>query len=664
MIGKRLSGRYEIISKIGEGGMAIVYMARDLILDRIVAVKVLRNEFSHDNDFIRRFRREAESVASLSHSNIVSIYDIGEEEQIYFIVMEFVEGVTLKTYIKDFHPIPFDTIVYLMNQIGQALSHAHEFGIVHRDIKPHNILVNDDEQVKVTDFGIAIAVTSATITYTNAILGSAHYLSPEQAKGGKATEKSDIYSLGIVMYECLTGRLPFPGTSPVSVALMHLNEPIPRVTEMRENIPQSLENIVLRAMAKKPDQRYDSVNDFLRDLSTALQPNRIDEPLIIPDDNVFDEEEDPESEKTKIIPVIGSVKEAVSADKHQVDEPVKVNGNEKEKSKKRKRRFWGWFITIAMLIILMGTAAYLFMPRMFFINEVAIPNVAGKSYETANNMLRSKHLYVDPKKMTNESVPADSVIKQNPGADVKVKENTTVTLYVSTGPKKEAVDDYVGYDRATVEELLKTIDFKDTVWRGEASDTVPEGEVIKQKPSAGEKMIPKDTVIELTYSTGPPTSNVPDLNGLSKDEASAQLKNQGLDAQFTDGDYSDKVEKDHVLKQDPKKGSSVKTGTVVTVYLSKGSKPKPVTTTENISVKVDQNQDTPDNKIKSKPKHVQIYYTDAKHSNEKYKDETITETRNYTLKLTIDPQGEASYKVVVDDKTVEEKTINYDDVNG
>jgi eukaryotic-like serine/threonine-protein kinase len=282
MIGKRINDRYKLLKRVGDGGMAIVYQAHDLILDRIVAVKILRSEFSNDEQFIKRFHREAESATSLNHPNIVSIYDVGEEEDTYFIVMEYVEGKTLKDLIKEQGRIPIEQSLSIMKQITSAITHAHDHHIIHRDIKPHNILLNRDGEAKVTDFGIAMAMTSATITHTNSVLGSVHYFSPEQARGGITNEKSDIYSLGIVLYEMVTGELPFSGESPVTVALKHLQEEVKSPKAINPFIPQSIENIIYKALAKDPFHRYGSVDELEKDIDTALSPSRIEEPKYEP----------------------------------------------------------------------------------------------------------------------------------------------------------------------------------------------------------------------------------------------------------------------------------------------------------------------------------------------------------------------------------------------
>lgn len=300
LIGRRISGRYEILRAIGGGGMANVYLALDIILDREVAIKVLRFDFVHDADFIRRFRREAQSAASLDHPNIVSIYDVGEEDDIYYIVMEYVEGMTLKEYINRTGPLHPKEAVQIMEQIVSAIAHAHDNQIVHRDIKPHNILIDHMGHIKVTDFGIAMALSSTTITHTNSVLGSVHYLSPEQARGGLSTKKSDIYSLGIVLFELLTARMPFEGESAVSIALKHLQSETPSVKRWNPAVPQSIENVVLKAMAKDPFHRYEAAEEMENDLKTAFDPDRLNEKrFTIPSDD----------EMTKAVPIIKNLPE-------------------------------------------------------------------------------------------------------------------------------------------------------------------------------------------------------------------------------------------------------------------------------------------------------------------------------------------------------------------
>ncbi|GGH74780.1 serine/threonine-protein kinase [Pullulanibacillus pueri] len=700
MIGKRLNDRYKIISRVGDGGMAVVYKAKDLILDRFCAVKILRQQFSNDEAFIRRFRREAESVSSLSHANIVNIYDIGEEDDLYYIVMEYVDGTTLKTYIKHFAPVPPENAVYILKQIAAAIEHAHEHGIVHRDIKPQNILIDDQDQVKVTDFGIALGLTSATITYTNSILGSAHYLSPEQARGGKATVKSDIYGFGIVMYEMLTGQLPFPGDTPVSVALKHLNDDFIHPRELNPNLPQSLENIILRSLAKNPDDRFDSMGDLYDDLTTALNPERINEPKFS-----LANEDDPGETKV-MVPLTNNQssphdsKASVSAPEENGDEEEeeetptskkkekkKDKGTKEKKGKKKKRAVL--FITIAILLLAIIVAALFLVPKWLRVDTVAVPKVKGLTYEQAADKLEAKEFKVKRKNVTDEDAPSGVVVSQNPEAGEKIKKKSTVTLSVSKGPEKETIQDYVGYDIETVKQLGLEDKFKDVIYKGVASADDPVGQVIAQTPDAGSENVPSDTVLQITYSTGPEKITIPNIKGDSKEDAKTSLENLGFKVAYAEGDYSDDIEEGHVLKTDPSFGSTAEEGTEITVYLSKGKELEPRTTVEPITVTVKQAADSGDDDKpgndkdngnqnhnsnngkgnppdkgddETQPVNVVIYYTDAKHDHEQFVNESITETKVYNLPLTVDPEGKASYQVFKDGQLIEDKTIKYDDI--
>src|SRR3954470_3694635 len=378
LIGKRLSGRYKVLEMIGGGGMANVYLAHDMILDRDVAVKMLRLDFANSEEFIRRFHREAQSATSLAHPNIVSIYDVGEEESIYYIVMEHVKGQTLKEYIQTNSPVPIEEALLIMEQITSAISHAHQNHIIHRDIKPQNILLDQRGIVKITDFGIAMALSATSITQTNSVLGSVHYLSPEQARGGVANHKSDIYSLGIVMFELLTGRLPFSGESAVSIALKHLQSETPSIRRWNPAIPQSVENVVLKATAKDSFHRYNSVEEMELDLRTALDSERIDEPkFIIPVDD----------DATKAIPVITNHQPLKNLDETLVHSNDKTMNNHKDMINKgnknaKKRKKWpiiliSTFLVLAILTILSFTV----LPSLLASKDVKVPNLSGMTLD-------------------------------------------------------------------------------------------------------------------------------------------------------------------------------------------------------------------------------------------------------------------------------------------
>ncbi|MFE1244556.1 Stk1 family PASTA domain-containing Ser/Thr kinase [Fictibacillus sp. NPDC058756] len=651
MIGKRVSGRYKLLEVIGDGGMAIVYRAKDLILDRDVAVKVLRSEFNKDEDFIRRFKREAESATSLDHPNIVSIYDVGEDEEIYFIVMEYVQGKTLKQYIKEHGKISVEESLHIMKQIVSGMAVAHDHGIIHRDIKPHNILITDNGTAKLTDFGIALAITSATITHTNSILGSVHYFSPEQARGGIANAKSDIYSFGAVLYEMVTGRVPFVGDSPVSVALKHLQENVIEPRRLNPEIPQSVENIVLKALAKNPLKRYDSAQELLTDMNSALQPERMYE-------QKWNEDSD-EDEKTKFIPPV--VPPPVE------EKPVK---KEEEKTPEKKKKKW-WLILLITFLLFGGAAvaAFTIWSSVFSVQEVNVPDVVGDDYEDAFDKLKAKNLDVKREEVFDPEIEDGHVIRQNPSPGTVVKEHAVITLHVSKGPEKENMPDVEGYNIESAQALLKDKGFTDIDINYEESDSEPEGTVLAQSPDRDEKVTPAETTVTLTVSSGTPTVQISNLIGLTQQDVETFADNEGLVAEFT-SEYSDTVEKGKVISQDPAPFTQVEKGATITVVLSDGQDPnkeeKPEesdetagdrTTTEKINVKLGK-------KDKNEPARVKIVYSDKNAANEVFVEEEITESKEYSLPLTIAEGGTASYVVYINDKEARKETINYDDIQG
>ncbi|WP_332237453.1 Stk1 family PASTA domain-containing Ser/Thr kinase [Sporolactobacillus sp. KGMB 08714] len=652
MIGRRVGGRYQILSRLGEGGMAIVYKAKDLILDRFVAVKILRPELAGDEEFVRRFHREAESVASLSHPNIVAIYDIGEEEDCYYIVMEYVHAMTLKEFIKDYSPISISESVDIMKQVARAIAHAHARGIVHRDIKPHNILIDEEEHVKVTDFGIALAISDSTITYTHSIIGSAHYLSPEQARGGKATVKSDIYAFGIVMFELLTGRLPFPGTSPVSVALKHLSEPMPLPSDFRPEIPQSLENIIIRALAKRPQDRYESMTDLYEDLETSLNPDRAGESRLILAADQADDPDDDDEKTIKMAPVVAGRSEDTIA----AEQPPAAPDPEKDGKKKKKKRRWPVIFGILLLLIAAGLVIGLtLLPKLFYVENVRVPDVTGKTYQQAEQILTNKNLKVTRTNQHSATVKKGLVFLQNPAAGTDVKAKTAVGLFVSEGPSSVQVQNYVGYDRDSVANSLQGQGFKKIVWHQQESLGFPDGEIISQNPVAGTQVVPSDTVLELTYSTGNPNVTVPDLSGKTQDQANQQLKSLGLSAAFATGTYSDTVQKGNVLSQDPAPGSLMAKGSSVRLALSKGSEPQSKEIDQPIKVVYSKGNGG----NKGQPVRVQIYYTDANHTDTLFTDESITDTKTYTIPFILNPGQQGSYSILLDGVQKKTGTVNY-----
>ncbi|MGP4040346.1 Stk1 family PASTA domain-containing Ser/Thr kinase [Gracilibacillus sp. D59] len=659
--GKVLNERYEIIKLIGGGGMANVYLGNDTILERQVAIKVLRLEYANDEEFITRFHREAQAATSLSHPNIVNIYDVGEENQIYYMVMEYVDGMTLKQYIQLHAPIEVEEVIEIMTQITSAISHAHENGLIHRDIKPQNILIDPYGQIKVTDFGIAIALSATALTQTNSMLGSVHYLSPEQARGGKANRKSDIYSIGIVLFELLTGQLPFSGQSAVSIALKHLQSETPSVKEFNPRVPQSVENIVLKSTAKDPFHRYQEVYEMEVDLTNALDPNRLHEARFEP----------PESDDaiTKAIPI---VKDNNNIKNNPVDEEttIAINGtnqdSEEPKEKKKKKRKKTFIWVTSLFVILFGAIllALFVLPSLFQPKDVEIPDVSGLSYEEALQELENLKLNVVKEEDYDEEVEENHVIETYPNANQTVKEGKDITVYVSLGPEKVVFDDYVGDDYERIEGILLEDGFNDVKYYEEFSDR-PVGEIIEQyQPSPGDEVIPRDTNVIFEISKGPEKITLNRLVGLHVDEATEYLTKNDLSADIEEV-HHDEVEEGHVIEQNPAANQELEKGEVVKLTVSKGPEPKKqITHTESFTVPYTgkTNKETG----KPEPQEVSIYVEDMNNRiSELYQEvEMITEDKTFKIELTIAPDDKASYKVIRDDDLIIEKTILYEDVEG
>lgn len=660
--GHILDDRYQIIEMIGGGGMANVYLAKDLILNRQVAIKMLRMEFANDEEFIARFDREAQSATSLSHPNIVNIYDVGDEEHLLYMVMEYVDGMTLKEYIHRFSPLPMQDVVDIMKQITSAIHHAHEHNIIHRDIKPQNILIDQNGKVKVTDFGIAIALSSTALTQTNSILGSVHYLSPEQARGGLATKKSDIYSLGIVFFELLTGRLPFSGHSPVSIALKHLQNNTPSVRRYQSDIPQSIENIVLRATAKDPFHRFQSVSDMYHSLETALDPNRVNEPKYSPPEEV--------GEETKAIPIITNLEDS---DISNHDETIVHRPNEKtinvstnqnqnvKKPKKTKKKKWRRILLITFILIASGLAALFIIPGIFQPKDVVIPDVIGMTYEEAVKELEKVNLEAEKEDTHSEEVEEGLVVKTNPNVGRTAKEKSTVTVLVSVGKEKFKMEDYVGKDFDQVKRLLEEKGYEDVIAYEKHSDK-PVGEILSQiQPTPDTEVIPSETKVIFEISNGPELITLNNLKGMTLEQAKSYLEDNGLKMNKKE-EHSEAVSKGHVIRHSPDSGASLNKGATVDVYVSIGPEEKPpasqeVTFTVPYTEKDDNNDDE-----KRKEQTVKIYIKDLEHQISKvYKEDKITTDTEYTITLLIAPGTFGEYKVVRDDELIIEKTVAYQD---
>lgn len=667
--GHILSERYKIKKTIGGGGMANVYLARDIILDRDVAIKVLRLEYANDEEFIVRFDREAKAATSLSHQNIVNIFDVGAENNILYMVMEYVDGLTLKEYIQRNSPIEVETAMDIMNQVTSAITHAHANDLVHRDIKPQNILIDKYGNVKVTDFGIAIALSATALTQTNAILGSVHYLSPEQARGGNATKKSDIYSLGIVLFELLTGRLPFSGQTPVSIALKHLQNETPSVRRFNPNVPQSVENIVLRATAKDPFHRYETVYELNDAIETALHPSKLNEAVYTPPIEV--------GEETKAIPVItdNQLYEDVNQDTviHQTnattknfepgDSKEKAQEKNKPKKKKKKRRI----IIISLIVLLAaGILALFILPGLLQPKEVDIPDIVGEEYEAAISELEQLNLVVETEEIHSEEIDKDLVVKTDPRAGKTVVEESIVTIFISQGKEPVIFNDYVGRNFNQVKRLLEDRDF--TVEAIEKHSDQPAGEIIAQiEPEPDSEVIPSETKVVFEVSAGLESISLKDLTGMTKSEAEDYLEDQDFNLNIIE-ENSDDVEADYVTRQYPEPKTELTKGSTVDVYVSIGPVEKPpilntITVNVDYVAEVDEENENEDDADEEPVEQiVRIYIEDMNHSlSEVYKEEAITEDKEYTITLTIAPNQTAEYKVMRDDEVIENETRTYGD---
>ncbi|MDR6124227.1 serine/threonine protein kinase [Bacillus sp. SLBN-46] len=656
MIGKRLSGRYKILDMVGGGGMANVYLAHDMILDRDVAVKMLRLDFANDEEFIRRFRREAQSATSLAHPNIVSIYDVGEENDLYYIVMEYVDGQTLKQYIQQNSPLKVEDAIGIMRQLTSAISHAHQNHIIHRDIKPHNILIDHDGNVKVTDFGIAMALSATSITQTNSVLGSVHYLSPEQARGGMANGKSDIYSLGIVMFELLTGRLPFSGESAVSIALKHLQSETPSVRRWNSNIPQSVENIVLKATAKDPFHRYNSVEEMEEDLRTALDTERGNEAkFVIPIDN----------DATKAIPVITNDKPLKNLDEtlvHSNEKPLPGPKDDlKEGSGKKKRKKWPVILISTFLVLaILGLLAITFLPGLLSPKDVKIPDVSGMELDEAISKLKLSGLEVDKKiEIEDEDVEKGKVVKTNPESGTTVKENSKINLYISTGKEKFELSDYVGRQYEDVIRLLDNYNFKD-IKKIEKHDDSEPGTIISQNPSGGEKVVPEETELEFEVSKGPEKIVLKDLTQYNLKGAQDYASLVGLTLDASQEKYDDTIPAGMVISQSPEPGTELKKGDKVTVVISKGKEDKPP---KEVIIELDIPFEPAVPGEPGQKQLVTILIEDMNHSmTEPAETFYITENTKKQIKLMIPYGKKAGYKVIRDSKVIIDENKNYSDV--
>ena len=582
--GAIISNRYEIIEQIGSGGMSIVYKARDRKLGRVVAIKILRAEYVKDMEFIKRFDIEARSAASLIHANIVNVYDVGHENSLHYIVMEYVDGVTLKELIKEHAPFDNDEILGVAIQIASALGHAHKNNIVHRDIKPQNILVMPKGIIKVADFGIAKASSAKTITVANNAMGSVHYFSPEQAKGGYVSFKSDIYSLGLVIFEMATGKLPFDGDTPVAVAIKQINEELPSIKKFNDNISDRIEKIVSRATEKFASRRYENIEKMENDLKRALaNENRING--INPDDNnKKNNDNDDDLDSTENFATIKLNEDDIYKIKKEAGNKNKIEDyddydpeNELKQMKKEKIVIIAAFITAGILIFLISFLGY----KIFFSHKpVPVPDLVNKSFEEAEEIVKKIGVKIkNSGSEYNNNIEKDKIFAQNYTEGDNLYKGDVIDVKLSLGTKKIYMPDVRNKDLFDAYNLLQSFNVKEIY---EYSESVPNNIVIKQEPDFNE-LIEENSEVVLYISKGKEIKNVyvPNLIGLSEANAKIKLKDLNLVVGSISKSESEKYAEGIVMGQSITGGKEVAEESIVNLIVSSGVKNKKVNVSPN-----------------------------------------------------------------------------------
>lgn len=579
MKGQKINDRYQIIKTIGEGGMANVYLAYDTILDRNVAVKVLRGDLATDEKFVRRFQREALSASSLSHPNIVEVYDVGEDNGSYYIVMEYIEGKHLKQLLKKRGNLTLTEVVDIMLQVTDGMSAAHDSYIIHRDIKPQNIMILENGLIKITDFGIAMALNSTQLTQTNSVMGSVHYLPPEQASGKGATIQSDVYSMGILMYELLTGTLPFRGDNAVEIALKHIKEPFPSVRDKVPNIPQSIENIIMRATAKNVKNRYADAKEMHDDLKTALSDSRASEPRYV---FKYPEDEGDSSKKKKDIEA-DLLKE--NEEETKVKETKKTTKKEEKKEdtgeidikakqiterdlKKKENKLLLILAIIFTAIVVIVTTLVLLLPKFNQVKVNEVPPVEGLTVLEAEQKLQEMGFEIDEeqKEVSSSEIDAGHVVRTSPQAGSKRKEGAVITLYVSAGEKGYVVEELAGQNATEVKAVLERMYNLYVILKEEENDTANVNEIIRTEPAAGTTLTEGDTI---TIYIPNKTSDYPDFtNGeysLKEIEAWCEKYSINLTPVYNP---TDEYPAGTIYSQSQKAGTSAMPNQSLTIYIA------------------------------------------------------------------------------------------------
>ena len=706
MIGQVISDRYRVIRKLGGGGMSTVYLAEDTILQRQVAVKAITVPSGEKDATLQRFNREVHNLTQLSHENIVNVYDVTEDgDDHFFIVMEYINGPTLNEYIKQHQPLDINTVINFTEQIINGIEHAHEHRIVNRDVKPQNVLVCEDHTLKVLDFGIAKALSETTMTHTNSVLGTVQYLSPEQARGENTDKTTDVYSIGIVLYELLMGEPPFKGETAISVAIQHIQSAIPNISETREDVPQALSNVVLKATEKDRHDRYQDVADMRSDLQTALDSNHQDDEVYHTDNT-----------QTKTVPLnTGYVNETLSQQTTQIPNTSQsrqdsdtINHQQFQrdegqfhavptKKRSKKKKFFLAFIFLLLVAALVSFAGW----GMFGKKYSEAPDVSGHTMSEAKQLLKKHKLKVGKVDHAySDKYDEDKVISSSPKIGSRVKQGSKVNLTVSKGPEMAEMPNLYNMSKDSAEETLNKlgithIDF-DTAY---TKSNVPKGHIESQSVEPGKKVKIHDTEIKLTESLGYKQVKVDDYEGKSVAEATEALEEKGFNVAVSKR-YSKKVEKDHVISQSPK-NKKVNEGSTVTLVASLGEQPKSKDEDDqdgSDDADKDKDKDKSDNddtrdkhdkasssdsdshhgKTKDYQAKEEVPYSGKKGKSQKvqifrrdqnsggttpYQTYSITSDREVVIPLEIQQGRDAGYTIRVDGRIVADKDIAYDDID-
>lgn len=655
MIGEVISERYKIVKYLG-GGMSSVYLATDIILNREVVVKMIKADPLDKEKSVRRFQREVESTIQLSHPNIVSVLDVDETDEYHILVTEVVHGVNLKEHILKNSPLDIDEVIRIAMMTLRGIEHAHDRGIIHRDIKPQNILLDTNGRVKITDFGIAKALSETRMTETNQVIGSVQYISPEQAKGQNTDERTDIYSFGVMLFELLTGRLPYEAETAVSVALKHISEPFPNISEYRD-IPVGLKNIIMKCTEKEPINRYRYADDVL---SALVYYKDVSEP--------YEPVKKEEQEKTMVTPIpAAKPSEPVKAAEQ---EPVSKENNEAETEPKKKRRKWPWILFI--LLFLLAAAAvivYLLWPRQS--PTVSLENLQNATVEEAEEYLLSEDLVAGEVSETyDENFEEGMIIETEPVSGTDVERGSSVDMLVSLGEEPYTMNDHVGDMFEDVKTDLEAAGFTNIQSETEYSDEAP-GTILEQSIAEGEELTPDSSPITFTVSDGVAPIPITNYAGTSLEAARAELESQGFIVNVTTEVYSDEVPEGAIVSQDPSYGDFLP-GSQINVIVSLGEEP-PEETTYQISLNIpypeseesgnssDSSEEDSDSEsdAEAEPLEAEIYIEDKDNDIEEVSETIeITEDTNHTISLILQEGASGQYRVEVDGKEVIKETVD------